>query len=268
MNTIPIDLIATLGIGIAGLASIAFFFLVVTRLSLIIQTNNTSADPKTAHIYWIYKNPILIRLADHMFVVSSILLLQYSKLVNCVVKHMNPELKDKRVLQISCAFGNVSEKIAKACAAQGAREFVLTDIMQSELDNAECKLKRYGDLCTYDKEDGTCLSYPDESFEEVVIFFLPHELPPHKKQLLIEEANRVVKPGGRVIFGEFHKPHLWILKYLGRLYFNIFEPYALAMWGDFDLSKAFTSRTDHKYKVSKETFLFGNYQVMTAEKIN
>ena len=75
---------------IAVLASIGLFFLIVTRISLIFQTNIVKSDPDTAHIYWIYKSPFFIRLADRMFVVSSILLLQYSKLVSRVVERLNP----------------------------------------------------------------------------------------------------------------------------------------------------------------------------------
>jgi hypothetical protein len=107
--TIPPDnLIVLITIVFAILASIGLFFLIVTRISLIVQANNVNSDPDTAHIYWIYKSPFFIKLADRMFVVSSILLLQYSKLVSCVVKRMNPSLKGKTILQISCAFGNIS----------------------------------------------------------------------------------------------------------------------------------------------------------------
>ena len=191
MTAIPDNLILLTTIAVAVLASIGLFFLVVTRISLILQTNSTTSDPDTAHIYWIYKSPFFIRLADRMFVVSSILLGQYNKLVSTVVKRLNPSLKGKRILQISCAFGNVSEKIAESCARQDAEELVLTDIMQSELDNAERKLKRFGKLCTYSRQDATNLEFEDQSFDYVVAFFLPHELPLDKKIKHIEEAKRV-----------------------------------------------------------------------------
>ena len=119
MTALPENLTLILTIVVAVLASIGLFFLVVTRLSLIYQANNSNSDPDTAHIYWIYKSPFFIKMADRMFVVSSILLFQYSKLVNRVVKRLNPSLEGKRILQVSCAFGNVSEKIAESCAAQG-----------------------------------------------------------------------------------------------------------------------------------------------------
>jgi len=267
MTALSENLITFITIAIAVLASIGLFFLILTRLSLIYQTNIVKSDPDTAHIYWIYKSPFFIRLADRMFVVSTILLFQYSNLVNCVVERLNPSLKGKRVLQLSCAFGNVSEKIAESCAKQNAQEFVLTDIMQSEIDNAARKLKRFGSLCTYLKQDATNLQFEDQSFDYVVVFFLPHELPFEKKGKLIEEANRVLKPGGKIVFGEFHKPRLKILEVLGRIYFNIFEPYATEMWDKFDFEKALKDKTDGSYSLEKDTFLFDNFQVLTAKRL-
>ena len=267
MNALSGNLITPITIVIVVLASIGLFFLILTRLSLIFQANSSRSDPDTAHIYWIYKSPFFIRLTDRMFVVSSILLFQYSKLVSCVVKRLNPSLKGKRILQVSCAFGNVSERIAESCARQGAEEFVLTDIMQSELDNAERKLKKYGDLCTYSKQDATRLDFEDQSFDYVVAFFLPHELPFDKKIQHIEEAKRVLKPGGKVVFGEFHKPRLKILEVLGRIYFKIFEPYATEMWDSFDLEEVIEKNTDDAYRIEKNTFLFDNFQVLAAKRL-
>jgi len=268
MNVLPDNLITPITIIVAILASIGLFFLVLTRLSLVFQANSEKSDPDTAHIYWIYKSPFFIKLTDRMFVVSSILLFQYSKLVDCVVKRLNPSLKGKRILQISCAFGNVSEKIAASCARQGAAEFVLTDIMQSELDNAERKLKRFGDLCSYSRQDATNLQFEDQSFDYVVAFFLPHELPLEKKIKHIEEAKRVLKPGGKVVFGEFHKPRLKILEILGRIYFKIFEPYATEMWDSFDLAEVIEDNTDDTYRIEKDTFLFDNFQVLAAKRLS
>ena len=267
MTALTENLVLPITILVAVLASIGLFFLIVTRISLIFQANNANSDPDTAHIYWIYKSPVFIRVADRMFVVSSILLGQYTKLVECVVKRLNPSLKGKRILQISCAFGNVSEKIAESCEKQDAAEFVLTDIMQSEVDNAERKLKRFGNLCTFLKQDATNLEFEDQSFDYVVVFFLPHELPLDKKGRLIEEANRVLKPGGKIVFGEFHKPRLKILEILGRIYFKIFEPYATEMWDSFDLVEALEEKTDKPYSIEKDTFLFDNFQILTAKRL-
>jgi len=252
---------------VAILASIGLFFLILTRISLVYQAHSAKSDPDTAHIYWIYKSPFFIRLTDRMFVVSTILLFQYKNLVAKVVERLNPSLKGKRILQLSCAFGNVSEKIAESCARQNAAEFVLTDIMQSEVDNAQRKLKRFGDLCTFQRMDATNLEYEDQSFDYVACFFLPHELPFDKKIQLVREANRVLKPGGKIVFGEFHKPRLKILEWAGRAYFKIFEPYATEMWDSFDFEKALEENSASPYEMTRDTFLFDNFQVFTAKRM-
>lgn len=267
MTTLP-DILLTIILIAAGLlASIGLFFLVVTRISLIIQDHSAQSDPDTAHIYWIYKYPFFIKLTDHMFVVSCILLFQYKNLVSRVVERLNPSLEGKRILQLSCAFGNVSEKIAESCARQDAAEFVLTDIMQSEVDNARRKLERFGDLCTYKRMDATDLQFEDQSFDYVVCFFLPHEVPFDKKVRLVREANRVLKPGGKIVFGEFHKPRLKILEWAGRAYFKVFEPYATEMWDGFDLEKTLEECSATPYETTKDTFLFDNFQVFTAKRL-
>lgn len=267
MTAIPHNVIVLATIIVVALASIGLFFLVLTRLSLIYQSLSAKADPDTAHIYWIYKSPFFIKLTDRMFVVSTILLFQYRNLVSKVVERLNPSLEGKRILQLSCAFGNVSEKVAESCARQNAAEFVLTDIMQSEVDNAQRKLKRFGDLCTYSRQDATNLEFEDHSFDYVVCFFLPHELPFDKKVKLVREANRVLKPGGKIVFGEFHKPRLKLLEWAGRAYFKIFEPYATEMWDEFNFEKALEQNTDSRYETVRDTFLFDNFQVLTAKRL-
>lgn len=267
MTNLPDSLFSLALIVFVVLASIGLFFLVVTRISLIIQNHSARSDPDTAHIYWIYKYPFFIRLTDHMFVVSCILLFQYKNLVAKVVERMNPSLEGKRVLQLSCAFGNVSEKIAESCAAQNAAEFVLTDIMQSEVDNARRKLERFGDLCTYQRMDATNLEFEDQSFDYVVCFFLPHEVPFDKKVRLVKEADRVLKPGGKLVFGEFHKPRLKLLEWAGRAYFKIFEPYACEMWDSFDFRRVLDEETGGQFHIDKDTFLFDNFQVLTAKRL-
>jgi len=110
------------------------------------------------------------------------------------------------------------------------------------------------------------LRFEDQSFDYVVVFFLPHELPFEKKGQLLEQASRVLKPGGKIVFGEFHKPRSKILEMLGRLYFYVFEPYATEMWDDFDIVDELDRITDTHYKIEKNTFLLDNFQVVAAQR--
>ena len=135
------------------------------------------------------------------------------------------------------------------------------------LDNAERKLKKFGDLCSFSKQDATNLQFEDQSFDYVVAFFLPHELPFDKKLQHIAEAKRVLKPGGKIVFGEFHKPRSRILEFFGRIYFSIFEPYATEMWDSFDLSEVI-GEGPGDYSFEKNTYLFDNFQVLAAKRLS
>jgi ubiquinone/menaquinone biosynthesis C-methylase UbiE len=115
--------------------------------------------------------------------------------------------------------------------------------------------------------DATKLEFEDGSFDYVVSFFLPHELPFDKKVALIREANRVLKPGGKLVFGEFHKPRLKLLEWAGRAYFKIFEPYATEMWDNFEFEEMLEQQTKDTFKTTRDTFLFGNFQVFTAKRL-
>jgi ubiquinone/menaquinone biosynthesis C-methylase UbiE len=115
--------------------------------------------------------------------------------------------------------------------------------------------------------DATALEFEDQSFDYVVCFFLPHEVPFDKKVRLVKEANRVLKPGGKLVFGEFHKPRLKLLEWAGRAYFKIFEPYATEMWDNFDFQEVLDEQAGSRFHIDKDTFLFDNFQVLTAKRL-
>lgn len=259
------DILLKTVLALAG--CIVLYFLVVTRISLIINAL-TMKKKSASHVYWVYSNRLLIWLTDQPLIVSAILFFNYHRLVDTVIKRMNPSLTGKQVLQASCAFGNISEKIARKCVEEGARKVVIFDIMPNEITHTQRKLagKKIDQYCRYLLEDATSIAHKDESFDYVVPFFLFHELPYEKKVAALKESMRVLKPGGKLIFGEFHRPGPLLLRFSGRCFFTIFEPYAREMWGKFDARALLDEDSSHQWECSKETFFFGNYQVFTAEK--
>ena len=247
---------------------VSIYFLIATRLSLTIHSllNKKSAS---SHIYWIYRNRFLIWLTDRPLIISAILFFNYNRLVDRVVQEMNPSLEGKQVLQASCAFGSVSEKITEKCLAEGAKKVVIFDLLANEIKHTRNKLKdrKTDQYCRYLLEDAAHIAHKDESFDYVIIFFLFHELPYEKKTASLKEAARVLKPGGKILFAEFHKPEQWLLRFSGQCFFKIFEPFAKEMWETFDAAKLLDEESSHKWKHTKKTFFYGNYQVFTAEKI-
>jgi ubiquinone/menaquinone biosynthesis C-methylase UbiE len=81
------------------------------------------------------------------------------------------------------------------------------------------------------QRDATALGFADASYDQAVIFFLLHEQPPLVRRQTIAEALRVVKPGGKLVIVDYHRPaYFHPLRYLLRPLLRVLEPYALDLW--------------------------------------
>jgi ubiquinone/menaquinone biosynthesis C-methylase UbiE len=96
------------------------------------------------------------------------------------------------------------------------------------------------------------------------MFFLLHELPHPLKLKALQEAARVLAPGGDLLIAEFHRPSAWPLRMLSWLYFKVFEPYGLALWGAHDPVQCLHRIGDWQFQ--RRTCFFGNYQTLIASK--
>jgi len=104
----------------------------------------------------------------------------------------------------------------------------------------------------------------DAAVDINLVFFLLHELPDQAKEHAMREAARVVSPGGKLIIVEFHQPRTWFMRLLGRLYFTVFEPFALAMWNHHDPVR--TIEAMGGWTLNRATFFWGNFQIVVATK--
>ncbi|OGD24354.1 hypothetical protein A2Z10_01785 [Candidatus Azambacteria bacterium RBG_16_47_10] len=264
------SIVLTVGvIGAFCIVAAAAYFFTVTRLSLVIQEALHKQDPSN-HIYWIYKNKFLIWITDRQPILSALLLWNYHRLVNDVVNRLILIGEEKNVLQLSCAFGNISEKLAEKCVEHDA-QFVVADIIPNELSHTQKKLTDRGLMknTSFMLCDATSLPYPDESFDRVVSFFLFHELPLEKKREALKESMRVVKPGGKIIGAEFHRPDSWLLRVSGILFFAVFERYAREMWHTFNLEAEILAhaRDPKEWTFSKKPIFKENYFSFEAQKM-
>lgn len=248
------------------LVVIFLYFFTVTRLAVAIKSFTQKPGKEVDNLYWLYTNKYLIWLTDNQFVVSCVLLFQYDRLVAKVIEKMTPLPTGSRVLQISCAFGNFSEKLAEKCQRNKACEMVVCDIVSNQLENLKKKLKDYPGKMTLVEEDAAKMRFSEKSFDSVVMFFLLHELPYEDKRKALLGAMRVVRLGGKVILAEFHKPRNWIMCLFGRAYFSFFEPFAFDMWGRFNPSALIKSDKKISWTIERETFFYDNFQVISATK--
>jgi ubiquinone/menaquinone biosynthesis C-methylase UbiE len=255
-------------VALAGiLSATGLFFFATTRGTLIVR--GLSGGPRSAdsHVYPIYSRMGLIKLVDFQPIISAILLFQYHRLVSNIVADLRAtNLKNRKVLITSCAFGNVIPRCVEASLAAGADRIVIADIIRNELVHARSKLERqYGSRIEYVEEDATAMKL-DEGFADAnIMFFLLHELPHELKVKSLQEAGRMLRTGGKLYLGEFHEPNSLVLKCLSWSYFKVFEPLGLALWGSHDPVTVLQDMGG--WSVERQTFFFANFQIITATKL-
>jgi hypothetical protein len=123
------------------LISTGLFFFVVTRGALVLRGLSPGSKSEKSHVYPIYSNMRLIKLVDFQPIISAILLFQYNRLVSKIVSELkHSDLRAKKVLITSCAFGNVIPRVVEAAVQAGAERVLIADIIHNELVHAKSKL--------------------------------------------------------------------------------------------------------------------------------
>src|SRR5512133_422613 len=141
MNSWMINLVFAL---FALLACTGLFFFVVTRGALVLRGLSPGSMSEKSHVYPIYSNMRLIKMVDYQPIIAAILLFQYHHLVSKIVSELaQMDLRKKKVLITSCAFGNVIPRVVKAAVESGAERVLIADILPNELIHAKSKLREY-----------------------------------------------------------------------------------------------------------------------------
>lgn len=246
---------------IIAISSLILFFFVTTRGSLIIWNLFSRTDRKE-HIYWLYRNPLLVWLTDRECIVSAVLLFHYHHLVRVLLSHLTQmQYKSQQVVQIAAVSGNLTEKLR--CTLPQSVTLSVIDRETSGLQNTRRKLsvaQRYD--VSYTIGEATQLPIESETCDCALSFFLFHELPHDMKWSVFEESLRILRPGGTFLYAEFHRPHLFVLRLLGSIVFGLFEPHAKEMWS-WDPLETLNKR---KFTVSKTEFFHGYFQVVSIQK--
>lgn len=249
----------------AVLVSTGLFFFVVTRGALVLRELSPGARSEKSHVYPIYSNMRLIKAVDFQPIISAILLFQYRRLVSKIVSEIRQmDLKNKKLLITSCAFGNVIPRVVKAAVQGGVERVLIADIIANELDHAKSKLDGFSGKVEFLEENATAMKLNDGVVAANVIFFLLHELPHQLKGQALSEAGRMLAPGGKLFLAEFHRPRLGVLRALSWTYFKVFEPLGLALWDTHD--PVICLEDMGGWTCERTTYFFGNFQIITATK--
>jgi len=178
--------------------------------------------------WWAYLHPMSFYFFEREWVVNLILWGNMKKLTNAVLQDLDPR-PDSRVLQVACVYGDFSNRLA-GHLKQNQCTLDLVDVAPIQLKNAREKLSGQNDV-SFHHLDSSCLSFPNASYDETVVFFLLHEQPKDVRRKTIEEAIRVTRPGGKIIFVDYHGPKRSNpMRYVMKPILSWLEPFAMDLW--------------------------------------
>ncbi|MDO8754932.1 MAG: rhodoquinone biosynthesis methyltransferase RquA [Anaerolineales bacterium] len=205
--------------------------------------------------WWAYVRPYAVAFFDREWIVNLILLGNMVKLRDLALDALGQSIPG-RTLQIACVYGDFSLKLAQRIARGGSLDIV--DAAPAQLENARLKLLPYPSARVL-QSDSANLRFANATYDQIVMFFLLHEMPKEVRDKTLSEALRVLKPGGELVIVDFHKPSRFNpLRYLYPFMFKLLEPFALDIWNhriEEWLPKDFVPA-----EITKETTFGGLYQ--------
>ncbi len=216
------------------------------------------------HYWWAYLWEKSIWFFDHQTIINAILFGQYDTLLKKTLAQVESK-PDSRLLQLTCVYG----KLTPSLLHHTANEVHLCDVAAGQLRLARSKTSVLSGRCHLARMNAECLAYANDSFEQVILFFLFHELPPSARQNVYDEIARVVKRGGSVLITEYAtmpRTH-WLYRiWLTRWVFARLEPFLPGFWEEdviVKLSEALTRQGKALAGEPSVEFCFGRfYRVM------
>jgi len=221
-------------------------------------------DYLARYYWWAYLWRGGIWFFDHQPVINAILFGQYDRLLKRTQAHVETR-PDARLLQLTCVYG----KLTPSLLSGTGNEVHLCDIATGQLQLARRKTLPFAGRCHLARMNAESLGYCDNAFDQVIVFFLFHEMPVEARRRTYAEIARVVRPGGSVLITEYAAnpqrhllyrllPFRWLL---GRL-----EPFLPGFWQE-DITARISEALKQNGKVlagdpSVEYCFAGVYRVM------
>ena len=208
--------------------------------------------------WWAYVRPGAVRLFERQWLVNLILWGNFGRLRDAALDALGEKL-DGRTLQIACVYGDLTDRLRKRLTPGGSLDVV--DVLRVQLDNLGRKLPgdpRVGLL----QGDSSALDIGSASYDRALLFFLLHEQPEEVRRRTLAEAVRILKPGGRLVIVDYHRPRRTHPLYLPMVaILRTLEPFAIDLW-----RREVASWLPEGSVMQKRTLFGGLYQLLTVAK--
>jgi ubiquinone/menaquinone biosynthesis C-methylase UbiE len=210
--------------------------------------------------WWAYVHPKAVRLFERQWLVNLILWGNFAKLRDAALAEMGDQLEG-RTLQVACVYGDFTPRLAERLAPRATLDVV--DVLPIQLANLRRKLMSSAAVNLVNR-DAADLGLADDSYDQVVLFFLLHEMPVEVRTRTLSEAMRVLRPGGKLVIVDYHAPSRWHpLRAVMKWILRNFEPFAMDLWHN--EVAAWLPKGTHA-GISKETFYGGLYQKLVVSR--
>lgn len=214
--------------------------------------------PYLAQTYWwAYLHPRAVYLFERQWLVNLILWGNFARLRDAGLDALGTRL-DGRTLQIACVYGNLTRRLIGRLNVGASLDVV--DILPIQLQNLARKVPP-SSAVNLIHGDSAALDFRSASYDRALLFFLLHEQPEEVRRDTLAEALRVVKPGGKLVIVDYHRPHPLNPFYLPMTaILSMLEPYALDLWRH-DLTEWFPPNR-RIAAIERRTIFGGLYQVV------
>lgn len=177
--------------------------------------------------WWAYVHPGAVRVFERQWLVNVILWGNFGRLRDEALHALAGAL-DGKTLQVACVYGDLTPRLAGTIGPAGSLQVL--DVLPIQLRNLSRKLPAGAPVALV-HADSRRIPAPDATYDRILIFFLLHEQPEAVRRATLAEAVRVLKPGGKLVIVDYHRPApAHPLRALMRPVLKRLEPYALDLW--------------------------------------
>lgn len=153
----------------------------------------------------------------------------YDPMIKLISLPFGGEAKSRRALIEPVSFENGEKILEMCCGTGGATVFISEkagdkcEIVGMDLSSGQLKYagkKKYSCATRFVEGDVTSTEFDDGSFDKVFVTHAIHEMRRESRLETLQEARRVLKPGGQVIVLEIdNPPNVWLRLLIGFCFF-------------------------------------------------